>query len=311
MKVVLSRKGFDGKNGGFASPLLDGLMISLPVPVTYRQEDHRIHYADLRYGNNAKVIDLLRKMLKTKIKVAKGKKSKWRNAKELSAHLDPDLCRESYPRERGWRGLFGINGDCQKEIEENGGLRKDDLFLFFGWFKKFERDKTNQLVNAEDENYYPSGRHVIFGYLQIDKILPLSYMEPTNARIKKWMNYHPHIGKEGKIVGNDDFFENNTLYVARRKLTFAKKPGFGVFHHDPGSEVVLTLTKKGCTRSKWHLPRAFTTPKQVEITRNPHGWDTWDGGKGYFQSADIGQEFMIEECTEINKWARSLIRDFG
>jgi hypothetical protein len=38
MKIVLSRKGFDGTYGGFPSPILeDGLMISLPIPIKPRQ----------------------------------------------------------------------------------------------------------------------------------------------------------------------------------------------------------------------------------------------------------------------------------
>ena len=34
MKIILSRKGFDSKNGGFPSPVLpDGKMMSLPIPI--------------------------------------------------------------------------------------------------------------------------------------------------------------------------------------------------------------------------------------------------------------------------------------
>ena len=35
MKVILSRKGFDAKNGGIPSPILpDGSLLSLPIPST-------------------------------------------------------------------------------------------------------------------------------------------------------------------------------------------------------------------------------------------------------------------------------------
>jgi len=36
MKIILSRKGFDSKNGGIASPILpDGALLSLPIPDPY------------------------------------------------------------------------------------------------------------------------------------------------------------------------------------------------------------------------------------------------------------------------------------
>ena len=35
MKIILSRKGFDSENGGYASPILpDGSLVSLPIPNT-------------------------------------------------------------------------------------------------------------------------------------------------------------------------------------------------------------------------------------------------------------------------------------
>ena len=44
--MILSRKGFDSKNGGIASPILpDGTLLSLPIP----QENGR-EYEELRYN---------------------------------------------------------------------------------------------------------------------------------------------------------------------------------------------------------------------------------------------------------------------
>ena len=300
--MILSRKGFDERNGGFASPILeDGQMISLPIPATDPKEDHRIHYAKLRYGKNKKLIELLEGMGINEIN--------GRSVRKSSAHLDPDLRQESYPRRPGWRGLFGINGRCQTHIEKNGGVNIGDLFLFFGWFEEYRRDRGNRLASVGNTKDYRSGRHVIFGYLQIDKGLPLWNMKPHEAGIEKWMDYHPHIGKDRRIVG-DTYFRKNTLYVAQKKLTSAKKPGFGLFRYDRDSAKHITLTKKGCSRAQWRLPRAFTTPKRVKISWNPNGWKTWEK-EGYFQSADIGQEFVIEECAEIEKWAKSLVRNFA
>ena len=45
MKVILSRKGFDSKNGGYPNPILpDGRMVSLPIPIKYEH----ICYNNLR-----------------------------------------------------------------------------------------------------------------------------------------------------------------------------------------------------------------------------------------------------------------------
>jgi len=99
MKVILSRKGFDAEYGGFASPILpDGRLISLPVPAL-SGEDKRIHYGDLFYDENQRIVDLMLEMGKAKIKIPGNKKSKslknrkyrWMPPEKKPAHLDPDL----------------------------------------------------------------------------------------------------------------------------------------------------------------------------------------------------------------------------
>lgn len=305
MKVVLSRKGFDAKNGGFASPILpDGTLVSLPVPAL-PGEDQRIRYSDIGYGKNERIIHLLERMGKDKIRVSSGKESRWRYPVKLAAHLDPDLRREAYnDRKSAWKGLFGINGNSQTHIDNNGGLNNGDLFLFFGWFEKYKSTPDNRLVNGENKKEYPTGRHVIFGYLQIGAILPIRSMTKRDVRIKKWMEYHPHIGKNRRFIGSEDF-PNNTLYVARKELSFARKPGYGMFRYTSENSRHITLTKKRCTRSKWNLPPIFKHPKRVKISWNPKGWK-----KDYFQSSDIGQEFVIEKNSNVEKWAKRLVCRF-
>lgn len=310
MKVILSRKGFDSESGGFASPILaDGSLISLPIPATDLREDYRIHYSELHYDRNRKILDLLKNMNDLKIRV----KGKWKNAGLCSAHLDPDLRFESYPRRPGWRGLFGIAGPSQSNIDRNFGIDGErgvdigDLFLFFGWFEEYKQE-GNSLVNKENRKDFPSGRHVVFGYLQVGEVLPIWRMEKTDKRVRSWMDYHPHIAENRRIIG-DGYFGKNTLYVAKEKLTFAPgQPGFGVFRYTDRSSERLMLTKKGQKRTRWELPKAFTTPWKVEISWNPNGWETW-AKKGYFQSSDRGQEFVVQETPQIGEWAESLIKE--
>jgi len=65
------------------------------------------------------------------------------------------------------------------------------------------------------------------------------------------------------------------------------------------------LTKKGYSRSKWDLPDFF---KNVSISY--HSKNSWE--KDYFQSAHIGQEFVVEDSkseynTKVENWAKRII----
>lgn len=93
---------------------------------------------------------------------------------------------------------------------------------------------------------------------------------------------------KNKKYAND---ERNTIYVAKEKLSFNKKLlGAGVFDYNKK----LVLTKEGYARSGWKLPEIF---KSVNITY--HSKNSWkiskETGEKYFQSAHIGQKFVIEE----------------
>lgn len=57
----------------------------------------------------------------------------------------------------------------------------------------------------------------------------------------------------------------------------------------------------GLSRSKWDLPDCF---RKAEISY--HGNDSWK--EGYFQSAAIGQEFVVKNNDGIEEWAKSIIK---
>ena len=124
MKIILSRKGFDSKNGGVPSPILeDGTLISLPIPnnddLTYDQ----ISAGDYNLGK------LVNDLTNGKIK------------ETAQAHLDPDLNIVSRNREAGWRPLFG---QAKAALTHLARVGKGDLFLFFGWFREAKRNKTGK-----------------------------------------------------------------------------------------------------------------------------------------------------------------------
>lgn len=131
MKIILSRKGFDSTTAEIASPIMsDGRLLSLPIPVTPRQAEGGevgIPYHELRFDNQP--LDEIIHQL-------------WnghrRPFQQENAHLDPDLDPDRFPpRQPGWRRNFGQQGNAQTHLERCG-VGKDDLFLFFGWFKQAE-----------------------------------------------------------------------------------------------------------------------------------------------------------------------------
>jgi hypothetical protein len=272
MKIILSRKGFDSAYGGYHSPILpSGEMVSLPIPL-----DDVLKYSDLKMSGST-YYDLMAE-LKPKIK----SNGKWLTLnEETRCHLDPDINRNSISRESGWRPCFGQIDSAQSHLE-NQRVSKGDLFLFFGWFRKTRYNDGKLVFDPREKDL-----HAIFGYLQIGEIIKVDH----RFDIPKWMAYHPHT--KGWRRNN----KTNTIYIARDNLSWNKSLlGAGRFLFNDN----LVLTKNGLSRSKWSLPDFF---REAEISY--HSKNSWKAG--YFQSAAIGQEFVITDNGRVEEWARGLI----
>jgi len=276
MKVVLSRKGFDSERGGYPSPIMpDGSLISLPIP----QNSDNIKYSELDYSENFSYFDIM-KQLRPWIKRPENKE---KLTPDTTCHLDPDLDKDILPRPPDWKPIFGQINTAQTHLD-NRGIEEEDLFLFFGTFRRTEYDDEVNLQFMTDA----SEVHLIFGYLQVGEILSLN----DSSSIRDWMKYHPHTNHH-RLMG-----ENNTMYVARDKLTFdPDKNGGGVFSFDEK----LVLTKKGMSKSKWDLNPIF---KDVNITY--HSKASWK--EDYFQSTHKGQEFVIECNQDVEEHITDLIK---
>jgi Nucleotide modification associated domain 3 len=270
--IILSRKGFDSKFGGCASPIFpDGLMVSLPI----REDGNAIFYRDipgptqtLSFGY---MVDRLRGC-----NVRSG----------MSVHLDPDLRRELHTDlEQGWRPLFGQRNAAAKHLE-NQGVSEGDLFLFFGWFRHVDSD-LNYVRSAHDE-------HVVWGWLQVD-----SFFDPKEER-PEWAKHHPHCSGE-------DRGKNNRVYVGREFLTFAQnKPGAGAFgSYSPNLR--LTHPDHDRQRSYWRLPKFFENRLTYHSNAKWNG--DGEGEAASVSSAKIGQEFVLdtEGCEhEVAEWLHKL-----
>lgn len=278
MKIILSRKGFDSDNGGYPSPILpDGTLISLPIP----SYGDNTRFSDLRLNKHDSYFDLM-KQLKPKIKRGEEKVILRKSTK---CHLDPDIYPSILQRNRDWRAIFGPSGSAQTHLN-NQGVSEGDLFLFFGWFRETILDDDIYMFDRHAPDL-----HVIFGYLQIDKI----YQGKEIIDLPNWTKYHSHVIRQER-----NHMSTNTIYVAKRKLTWDKTtPGYGPLKYTKD----VILTKKGYTRSRWDLPKFF---RKVKISY--HEKKPWNA-EGYFQSVGKGQEFVIEDNDEVQNWGKLLIEN--
>lgn len=277
MKVILSRKGFDSGYGGYPSVIMpDGKIITIPIPSS--KEDY-YSYQDVKLEDGSSLYDLMSELSKN---IRAGKLQKL--TPDIMCHLDPDLCEWSVDRKKEWRGAFGQINAAQKVLENNN-VKEGDLFLFFGWFNEVEK------IDGKYKFKKGEGKHTIFGYLQIDKII-----YPNRDEVPEWLKTHPHAISQKRTSNPSD-----CIYIARETCTFNKNiKGYGMFKYDKS----LDLTKPGMSRTCWELPDIF---KNVSITY--HSKNSWKDG--YFKSACRGQEFVIEEDENIEKWAINLIEEYS
>ena len=270
MKVILSRKGFDSRNGKIPSPIMpDGTLLSLPVPENPKVSEKVaiIKYEQLQYKGKsyAEIINELKKI----------------DFLDERCHLDPDICESVITRSENWRPAFGQSNAAITHLRKTNGVGINDLFLFFGWFRKVEIDGKYQYMKKSVD------QHVIFGYLQVGEILEYPIKEQYPG-----LEGHPHLDRGSK---------SNTIFVARKSLSWDEnKPGAGCLNLNCNPELVLT--KEGFSRTRWQLPDFL---KKVKISY--HTEENWK--ENYFQSADIGQEFVIDSDgkEKVEQWAKDFI----
>lgn len=126
MRIIFSRKGFDGPAGGCPSPIVDGLPISLPIPTRMPTPTR---YADLRGPYASLVSDLTNGRLTGR---------NW-------CHVDPDIVPDVLPRPAGWRGALGQVAASQAHLANNR-VGRGDLFLFWGLFRCDRRPPSRQRI---------------------------------------------------------------------------------------------------------------------------------------------------------------------
>ena len=177
-RIILSRKGFDSKAGGTASPIFsNGKLFSIPIP---QASPSPKKYKDLDFDGISGT-QLL---------------------KEVSAKVLPnDYCHND-PLLNESIGIFGQASSSQTELK-NRGVGPGDLFLFFGWFKNFSN-------NGNDV-------HHLFGWLQIEKIIEgtseiMKYLKEKN------IEHPHGYGDTSRFTNNTLYVAKNNLEVLGKKF---------------------------------------------------------------------------------------------
>lgn len=267
MKVVLSRKGFDSSIGGHASPILPDGKM-VSLPIPSSHDTLR--YEDVLTRAGMTCTQLLRELHSNADLTGKG------------AHLDPDLSASSLShRPRGWRPSLGQNNQAASHLQDQEvGL--GDLFLFYGWFKRTIRSGDRLRFEAD------SSSHTIFGYLEISEV----YRTLNNMALPSWMSSHLHCALHR--VNN----RHNMIYVATDRLSWNRSlPGAGLFDYSQRQ----VLTAPGRSRSKWSLDPAVFGDANISY----HSANAWRAG--YFQSYSRGQEYVIQDTANVERWAQDLV----
>ena len=177
-RLILSRKGFDAKAGGSASPIFnDGSFFSIPIPQSHPSPKI---YKDLDF-NGISGSKLL---------------------KEVSAKVrDTDYCHND-PLLNEKIGIFGQASSSQTELKNNN-VGPGDLFLFFGWFKNFSE-------NGRD-------LHHLFGWLQIEKIIEGS-KEIKRYLCENNIQHPHGYGDVSRFSNNTIYIASNKLKLNKRKI---------------------------------------------------------------------------------------------
>ena len=265
MKVILSRKGFDTSTGGMPSPIMpDGTLLSLPIP----DDDDKGNKFGHLYFNGRSYADIILS-LNGKAKITP----------ETTCHLDPDLRREAKNRPEDWQPAFGQMGAALSELRNNC-VGTGDLFLFFGLFRQTESVNGTLRFKRGSRPV-----HVIFGYMQVGKIIE------SKADLPHRLAGHPHAAYDKAWDEH-----KNAIFLPTEKLSIADgKAGSGTLDYCPDR----VLTKDGMSWGRWDLPQFF---RNVSITHHPDPWR-----EEYFQSAGRGQEFIMDGTPDIEEWAKNVI----
>jgi hypothetical protein len=267
LKIIISRKGSDSKNGGMASPILPcGCLCPIPIPYA----SGGLSYSKIWFGKQT--LQEICTQLNPKREIV-----------NEVAHLDPDLRFESLEdRPDGWRPAFGQSGSSAGHFHKQGAGREGDLFLYFGWF----RGTTVENGKLAFSPNVVHGRHIIYGWLEVGKVFDVNKQQPSGDLL--FLEHHAHV----RFVRGKGPNFRNLIYVGSGT---GLKAGLFTKYSDRLS--LTSVEEPRCIRSKWEIPSIFEPllsegdlshhrTLKGKLERRPDGI--------VFRSASIGQEFVFD-----------------
>lgn len=272
MRIIFSRKGFDGASGGCPSPIVDGTPIPLPIPT---RQPTVTNYAQLEGDYGGLVSDL----------------TAGRVSATSSCHLDPDIDQACLPRRPGWRGALGQVSAALSHLE-NQGVGEGDLFLFWGCYREAIR-RTGRWA------FVGPITHLIFGWLQVGRYHRLgadgSHLLPTYP----WLSDHPHV--------RSGWGRANGIFIAADAMSApgftASLPGWGVLERG------YQLSMPGRNPSVWQTPD-WLNPSRGGAGMTYHPKERWSAD-GTVQCVGRGQEFVahVADDARVGEWLCGALGD--
>ena len=264
VKIILSRKGFDSKYGGIPNLIMPNGDLVF-LPIP--ELNSGMSYSNLIYGNST--YEKILKDLRYNYQDTSTHQVVW------DCHLDPDIDHNKL----NIKPSKAIFGQCDQAAGHliNHNVTKGDVFLFFGTFRNVEikLDGAYHYVKKDKE------KHIVFGYLEVDEVI--------NKKEDILRDYHWHPHSKPFYINKT----NNTLFTSCKHLFDTERPGHGVFSFSDD----LILTEDNMSKSKWKPKHILTTTENMTYHKNAN--------KGlFFQSARIGQEFIIDDLNnnKIKSW---------
>lgn len=280
MKIVFSRKGFDGGSGGVASPIVNGVPVSIAIPGG-PSEPYR--YRDLQHPLVGPIAPLVERITKGRITARH-----W-------AHADPVLPLAPGQAVLGQavlgqavlgQAVLGQTGTAQAHLE-NQGVGAGDVFVFFGLFRDYDAPKGDPGSACRN---HPDSRphHRIFGMMTVERVAHIG-ADPGKG---SWRDHgllapHPHTERAGQS-------DRNTLWIGRGMLARTASP-------------ILRLTVPEGPTSLWSVPEWL-----LRSGLSYHGaQDRWSDGR--LSLVGRGQEFVADpgDDPEAKRWLRIIEAGLG
>ena len=270
MKIIFSRKGFDNASGGFPSLIFPNTQcFSIPIPGKL----NKIKYSDLNFEYEEDTIQkILNNITHEHIKVKGNKKRCDYSQIKFHCHNDPMIIHTD-----SYKGMaLGQSGAALGHLEKQG-VKKGDLFLFYGLFQDIEKSENAWRYKKDSKPV-----HLIYACMKIDEVISVDSRENI---IKKYpfLKNHPHLDEEFMIKE-----KKSKIYIGEefQIFNFAKKR-------------VLTNLDRYSGVANWKIPLDFDFSSEISYIKSVD----IENGFAYLSHRGYGQEFVfnIDKLSSKNK----------